>query len=287
MPALNTPTAGRCGFPVLSGNINSAAINSSATYCRPVPANCETGSAADPAVRRLIAAHPALGVLPEQDRCALLRWSRIRFVKRQDVICRQGDPAKNVVLVLEGYVKLSSPLADGGEVFLEIASPGSCVGELLALHPQLHDADVSALSPCRLLMIDAKQFRQAFDRHPEGLLAVLRLASERLRRTTEQLMDSRARTAPLRLAKALLRLAKLTSSCQGNWVDLPLRLSQGEFGVLAGMSRELVNKQLGAWRDDGLIRMSGGTVASVDTAALGEMSGEDEDRDAERTRVSA
>jgi hypothetical protein len=40
------------------------------------------------------------------------------------------------------------------------------------------------------------------------------------------------------------------------------------------MSREMVNKHLALWRDAGWIRMSGGTVASVDADALLAMSGE-------------
>jgi CRP-like cAMP-binding protein len=281
MPVLHQLPMGRRGLPVPGGNIDPAVIYSAAAYARQVPTVAETATCADPVACRLIAAHPALGALPQHEHCALLRWSRIRPLKRQEVIFRQGDPVSSIALVLDGFVKLSVPLADGDELFLDIAGPGNCVGELSALHARTHTANVTTLAPGRLLMIDARQFRQTFDRIPEGLLALLRLANKKMQRMTEQLIDSRARSAPERLARTVLRLAKLGSSDPHPPAGLALRLSQGELGLMAGMSRELVNKHLGAWRDAGWIRMSGGTVASVDEAALTELSGEDHHCDAD------
>ena len=158
---------------------------------------------------------------------------------------------------------------------MAIAGRGDCVGEILALQMREHDANATALSACRLLMIDARRFRQVFERKPDGLMALLRLADGQLQTTVERLLDSRARTAPVRLAKALLEVARLPGSGPDDSPCLPLRLSQSELGVMAGMSREMVNKHLAMWRDAGWIRMSGGTVAWVDTDALSAMSCED------------
>ena len=273
MTVLNVLTADRSGFPAAIGGIHPALTYPSAIRAR-IPAVIETGSGADPAVRRCFAAHPALGTLSEQDRAGLLRGSKIRSLARQDVISYQGDPAAHVILVLEGFIKLSATMADGSEVFVEIAGPGTCIGEMLALHRRPHDADATALADCRVLMIDAGQFRQVFDRKADGLMAILRLADERLQAAVERLLDSRARTAAVRLAKVLLHVAQLRRAASGDGACLPLRLSQSELGVMAGMSREMVNKHLAQWRDAGWIRMCGGTVASVDADALSAMTSE-------------
>jgi CRP/FNR family cyclic AMP-dependent transcriptional regulator len=275
MTVLNVLAAGKSAFPVLSGRIDPTLTYPVMVRSHPVPAATPTGPATDPAVRRLIAAHPALGLLSEQDRITLLHGANLGVLKRQEVICYQGDPAAHVILVLEGFLKLSATLADGSEVFVAIAGRGDCVGEILALQTREHDANATALSACRLLMIDARRFRQVFERKPEGLMALLRLADGQLQTAVERLLDSRARTAPVRLAKALLEVARLPDSGLEGSPCLPLRLSQSELGVMAGMSREMVNKHLALWRDAGWIRMSGGTVASVNADALSAMSCED------------
>jgi CRP-like cAMP-binding protein len=244
-----------------------------------VPGVEAAGARLDPATARLVASHPALGSLPELDRHALLRWSKLRSVKRREVICEQGDPVSAVILVLEGYAKLATPLEDGDEVVLEVIGPGRCAGELTALQRRVHDASLIALSACRVLLIDARQFRQVFDRNPEGLLAIMHLANDRLQRVSEQLVDRTKRTGPVRLAKAVLQLAGLPASGAGGAAGFPLGLSQGELAAMTGTCREVVNKQLGAWRDAGYIRMSGGSVTSVDVTILARMLREEARRD--------
>jgi CRP-like cAMP-binding protein len=274
MTVLNVQTADRFAIPGISGQIDPALTYAAAARPRSMPFAVETGPGGDPAVRRLIAAHPALGLLSEQDRAALLRGSKIRVTGRQEVVCYQGDTAAHLILVLDGFLKLSATLANGSEVFVEVAGPGHCVGEMPTLQSRAHDADATALSVCRLLMIDARQFRHVFDNKPEGLRALLRLADERLQATVERLLDSRARTAPVRLAKALAEVACLSRSAAHKGGCMPLRLSQSELGVMAGMSREMVNKHLALWRDAGWIRMAAGMVAWIDVDALSAMSSE-------------
>jgi CRP-like cAMP-binding protein len=276
MPGLQAPSIARHEFPGLIGRINPAAIQSPKTYLRSISTAAETGPLGDPAVRRLFAAHPVLGTLPDQERDALLQWSRIRILGRQEMICRQDEAASSVILVLEGHLKLSSLVADGTEVFLDIAGPGQCIGELAALQKQLHTADATALSPCRVLLIDSRQFRLAFEHRSDGLLAILRLAGERLRRVSEQLADTCTLAAPVRLAKVLLRLARLPSSGSNSVAGLPLRLSQSELGLMTGLCREVVNKQLRIWLADGWIGMCAGRVTSVEIAALGRLVGDTE-----------
>ena len=275
MTVLNVLTAEKREFPVHSGKINPSSKYHALVHPHLASTNIAVGLGNDPEVRRLLAAHPALGLLSDQDRITLLRGANLGVLKRLDVICFQGDPAVHVVLVLDGFLKLSATLADGSEVFLSVAGPGDCVGELLALQKREHDANVTALSACRLLMIDARLFRQVFEHKPEGLMALLRLADGQLQTAIERLLDSRARTAAVRLSKVLLEVARLADRGPCGNKSLLMRLSQSELGVMAGMSREMVNKHLATWRDAGWIQMSGGTVSSVNKDALLAMSCED------------
>lgn len=235
-------------------------------YLRPVTFGTTKGSHSDALM--LAAAHPALGKLTEQDRCALLRGSRYRTVKRREVICHQGDTASAVILVMDGYLKRSTLLPDGKDALLGLVGPGECAEELSVLLERPHDANVTAISECRLLMIEARQYRLAFEHEAEGLLVVMRLAAEQLHRITEQLLDGRARSTSARLAKALLDLPRLPSSDSRGATMPRLRFSQSELGAMAGICRELVNKQLAIWRGAGWIKMSGGAVTSFDLTAL-------------------
>jgi len=236
------------------------------------PPGMPRGLGADAVPHKLLAEHRLLNLLPEQDLSSLLQWSKIRTPRRQEVILRQGDPGNAVVLVLEGFIKLSVTLADGREMVLDIIGPGDCFGEMAVLNKMPHETDATALVPCRLLMVDGRQFRHALEVRPEGLPTILRLESERLHRAREQMVDSLALSAAARLAKVLMRLAKLWSSGarQGDFVRL--LLSQSELGSMTGLSRESVNKLLGSWRDAGWIRLSNRSVTLMDVTALTRLS---------------
>lgn len=221
----------------------------------------------------VLALNVAFRCLPEQDRQALLRWSVIRNIRRQETVFRQGEPGRAVLVVIEGFVKLTRNLEDR-EPTLDVVGPGQCFGEVAVLNRWPHDTDATALSNCRLLSIDGRQFAQLLDGTRHGQAAVLQLLSERLRRMTEHAADALGLPAPARLAKALLHLSSLQSTSLHRPHGIPLRLSQSELGAMAGLTRESVNKILGGWRDNAWIQLAGGNVTVIDVQALSDLLGE-------------
>lgn len=209
----------------------------------------------------------AFSLLQAADRRELERWSKQQTIQRREFVIRQGEPGTNVILVLEGYVKLFT-VTDGREVVLDIVGPGASVGEVAVMNKWVHGAYATALTPCRLMLVDGRQFRQVIERRPEVLMAIMRLVSERLRRRTERMVDAIAMSAPARLAKALLQLARLQSSSLHQMNAAPLHLSQSELGSLTGLTRESVNKHLSTWRDNGWVLLNGGAVTVLNVAAL-------------------
>ena len=285
MSLMAMPLAGQTASLFSGTAVDPGRTHVSSDDRRPM-ASVAAGPGMEPWMWALFAAHPILGKLSEEDQRAVLDRARVRTLKRHASIFRQGDPPGTVVLILEGYVKLSTLWADGDAVCLEIAGPGACVGDLTVLLRRAHDTDITAASTCRLLMIDGRQFRQVFDRQPEGLLAILREVNIRLLRTTELLAAGRTLTATARLAKALLDLAHVPPTGVNSLACLPLRLSQSELGAMTGVCREVVNKLLGQWRDEGWIQTSAGAVLSIDIPGMSELVREEGDGGANLRTIS-
>ncbi len=209
-----------------------------------------------------------LGSLAERDRVAVLRQSAVRALPKQRVLFHCGDEGRSVVLILQGYVKLSTLAANDREVVLEIAGPGTIIGEIAVLTGLPRQADAICLTPCRVLAIDGGAFRHALARTPEAMFAAIRLLSHRLSAITAREIDSVALPAPVRLAKALLHLAELHSQCVNGGVHIGLRLSQRELGAMTGLIRESINKHLKTWRASGWVELAGSSVVLRDVHAL-------------------
>ena len=215
-----------------------------------------------------IRAQGILGLLPERDLLALLRHSSIRSLPKSHVLFRAGDEGHAVVLVLQGYVKLSTMAPNGREVVVEIAGPGSIFGELAVLNGAPRQADATTLTPCRVMAIDGALFRRSLAGTPEAMFAAIRLLGERLSASKVREMDAVSLPAPVRLAKALLQLAGLQSERVEDGVQIGFRLSQRELGAMTGLIRESINKHLKAWRAAGWVELSGGSVTLRDVRAL-------------------
>jgi CRP/FNR family transcriptional regulator, cyclic AMP receptor protein len=220
------------------------------------------------AVLNLIKEQSILGALAEQDLLALIRQTPVRELPKNRVLFRNGDEGRAVVLILQGYIKLSTMAANGREVVLEIAGPGTIFGELAVLNGSPRRADATTLSPCRVMAIDGALFRRLVGRTPEAMFAAIRLLSDRLSAVTEQGTDAVSLPAPVRLAKALLHLAGLHSKRVNGCVHIGFRLSQRELGAMTGLIRESINKHLNAWRAAGWIDLAGGSVTLCDVGAL-------------------
>lgn len=227
----------------------------------------------DPVARKIGATRRIFGFLPETELHRLTQMAELRSFREKQSIFRRGDPGVSLIAVLGGFVKLSTVNADGREIVLDVVGPGSCIGELAIMCHSMHGTDATALSQCRVLAIDTRQFRQILDRNPACLWDVMQMVGDRLQKTTEQLADALALPARAHLAKAILRLARLR---QENAYDTTgPRLRQSELAAMTGLSRENVNRLLGGWTEAGWIRIVDGLVRLVDAAPLWQLIGED------------
>ena len=100
---------------------------------------------------------------------------------------------------------------------------------------------------------------------------LLATVSQYLRRNAELIQDATFLDVPARLARVLLSLA----SEDGNSSDLPPpgavipdRMKQGELAALVGATRESINKWLGAFEKQGLIRYDKGQITLLRPSGL-------------------
>jgi CRP/FNR family transcriptional regulator, cyclic AMP receptor protein len=94
-----------------------------------------------------------------------------------DVLMEQGQPGREFFLLIDGTVVVrrhGRKLANLG--------PGDWFGEIALLTFKPRSATVTAFSPCRLLVIQDRSFRQVVEASPRIALRVLGSVSQRLER---------------------------------------------------------------------------------------------------------
>ena len=129
-------------------------------------------------------------------------------------------------------------------------------------------ANAIAMSDCDLLVIDQRDFIPFLKSRNDLCIGLLRLLSQRLRRTDELFETALFERLESRLAKALVRLASDSGPSDGAKPPFQLSVSQQELGDIVSASRENVNKQLRVWQRAGLLELGKRLVVIRDLAAL-------------------
>ncbi len=106
----------------------------------------------------------------------------ILTLPRGAVVFREGDPGKDMYVLLQGTVEVSV----GGEV-VELAFPGALLGEMALVDSSARSATAKTRTDCRFVLVDARQFDLLVRESPEFARHVMKTTADRLRRMNERL----------------------------------------------------------------------------------------------------
>jgi CRP-like cAMP-binding protein len=194
---------------------------------------------------------------------------RPRPYARDEVIYLRGDPGTAFYVIANGKVKITLTSPDGKELILRRLGPGDFHGELALLDDEPRSADAIATEASVLLVLQRDAFRQFLAEHPTVATKLLATVSNYLRRNAELIQDATFLDVPARLARILLELAGGTDgTLPPAGTVIPDRLKQSELASLVGATRESINKWLGAFERQGLIRYEKGQIIILRPAGL-------------------
>ena len=143
---------------------------------------------------------------------------------------------------------------------LTVLGTGEILGEMAILERKDRSAEATALEPSELLVLQRRDFIPFLERNPKVCIRMLCVLSDRLRRTSELVEDRTFLSLSSRLAKALLDLARVSGREVPEGVRVEFKMSQKNLAASLGASRESINKQLGAWQNEGLIKKGRGFI---------------------------
>ena len=101
-----------------------------------------------------------------------------------DFVFKEGEDAGEMYLVIEGDVEILV-----GNVRVEIAKPGSVIGEMALIERRPRAATARAMTECALLPVDAERFEHLVHQVPSFATHVMKTMAERLRRMNNLAVD--------------------------------------------------------------------------------------------------
>jgi CRP/FNR family transcriptional regulator, nitrogen oxide reductase regulator len=175
-------------------------------------------------------------------------------VRRGEMLTRQGDPARQFLIVQEGYAKLVSTSPEGIERLIGIAGPHDALGHAaVAGGPRDYLVSSCALSTVTAACWDRDRAIAIADEFPE----VRRRIDAQLVRNFELVLGRlhlvSEGTVTARLARALLELAQRHGVAVPGGVGIAPPLTRQDIAAMVGTTLFTASRVLAQWQDDGLI----------------------------------
>ncbi|MCO6007754.1 Crp/Fnr family transcriptional regulator [Actinoallomurus purpureus] len=216
--------------------------------------------------------------LQESERAALRAAGRTREYATGTLLCSQGADPDHVLIILDGWVKVTAGRADGQEVMLAIRGPSDTIGESGWLNGRPRSANVKALNRVRALAIPAEPFAAFLNSHAHAAQVLARVMVGRMDDADRRMTSQVGTSGPKLLALLLLDLAERYGVPGGGGsVTLPLPLTQQELATMIGRARETVARALTVWRREGIVVTRRMRIVILRPDALHDIAEHDED----------
>ena len=185
-----------------------------------------------------------------------------RYVKG-DTIVRQGEKAQWVIVVLEGYVKLSRLAANGEETLIHIFGRGETVAESVAVLGDVHTTTAEATGPTRIVRLPAHVVAQAAREAPELALVILSESSAKIWALMDEIEALKAQTADQRVLQFLLSLCPPGADA----VETRLPYTKGVIAARLGLKQETLSRSFARLKAVG-VDIAGRKVSITSAPAL-------------------
>jgi CRP-like cAMP-binding protein len=178
----------------------------------------------------------------------LARDSKVECFADGATIFRQGDRALCIVVVLDGYVKLSRTAACGDETLINICTVGESLYEALAPDGEIYGVGAEAVGEVCAMKLSATRFRNAVRESSSLAGAVMAEAARKVSALIGEIESLKGLNADQRLARFILSLCpRGEDSCS---IRLPYdkRLIAARLGV----KQETLSRAFAKLRDIGV-----------------------------------
>ncbi len=173
-----------------------------------------------------------------------------------EYLFHQGDPTSSFHVLYRGKLEVRATSIEGKELVFTTLEPGAPIGEATIVDGSARSAAIYAPRKAEVLSIARGPFLELAHIHAGISLALARLAAETLRRLSSRVEDDTFVDIETRLARLVISLGGEHNV--GGSVEV--KVTQQALADRLGVTRESVNKYLGAWADEGLVELRRGRI---------------------------
>ena len=213
----------------------------------------------------LLRLNPLFAKLGEEAIARIAALCVRRQLSAGEVLFVKGDEGDALYGIRRGQIRIATGTESGKRLTLNVLGPGDLLGEIALLDGRSRTADAIAAEPSELFMVRRQDFLRLLEREPRIAVHLMELLCERVRWISERMEETALLPLEVRLARRIRTLA--------DDFGTDLHISQEELGILLGVTRESINRQLQQWRREGLVELGRSRIRLLDPERLAVLGG--------------
>lgn len=202
---------------------------------------------------------PIFATLNEEELQKIISLIHQKKYSKAGLICREGEPIENLLLINQGKVKVYRNSLDGREQILYILAEGDFLGERnLFLKQKLADYSAEAMEDTLVCTIAGQDFRQLLLQYPTISIKIMEELCGRIDKLENLIGNISPRETDNRICLMLIEFRDKYGKRQPDGtvlIDLPL--NREEMASYIGLTRETVSRKLNALKETGMIDFIG------------------------------
>lgn len=184
------------------------------------------------------------------------------------VISAREDKQTKLWQVRSGQVLLHTASPSGRDIGISVIKQGGIFGMTSLFKDMTAIVTAVTLTDCELVAIDQKIAQQALMANPNISIALLKICINALAERVRQIESLAASKLPTRLARWIFEQFREQNIEITPGATLNIEASQRLIAIIAGASRETVNRLFGKWEEAGVIEWNGRALKILDPQRL-------------------
>lgn len=222
----------------------------------------------EPDVGLALAAVPLFCNVPPRVLDDLVRDSRGRTYPKGQILCHEGDPGDDLIVLESGQLRVSRYTVLGTEAVLAVYDAPAVLGELALLDGAPRDATITAQQEVQVRLVPRAAFLRLLEQEPAMVRGLLQSLASMVRASNARHADVIGLDVPGRLAKWLLGQASSTDGGVEAGSIIPIRGSQSDLAAELGTTRSTLNRALHDFASLGMIQVDGSIVTILEPRML-------------------
>jgi len=207
--------------------------------------------------REFLKSVPLFSRLGDGSLDAILRLTRRRKFRKDEVIFHEKEVGDSLFIILHGRIKVAIFGDDGKEVTLSTLSEGDFFGELALLDQEPRSATTIAEEDCELLTLQRLDFVSALEKDPGISASLIQVLADRLRKANHQISTLALLDVYGRVARVIQELAEEEGKRLKDGRVVVRRPTHMDIAHRIGSSRETVTRMMRDLEQNGHIETQG------------------------------